>query len=155
MKTQFLLPFKFKKAGLYMLPLFVIMACIEVFGNESLTQSIWVLPLPSIFNDGSLNDSSWFTIVTDSIYNEIWVIGILLSLSFIALAREKEEDEMISKIRLESMAWALWAILILFAFETLFIFGFSYMEFTFLTLFIYLLLFIFKFNYEMYKVRKN
>ena len=62
---------------------------------------------------------------------------------------------MISKIRLESMAWALWGIVILFAFETLFIFGFSYMEFTFLTLFIYLLLFILKFNYEMYKVRKN
>ena len=151
MKTQFLLPFKFKKAGLYMLPLFVIMACIEVFGYKSLAQYIdWVLPLPGIYNDGS-----WFTTVTDSIYNEIWVIGILLSLSFIALAKEKEEDEMISKIRLESMAWALWGIVILFAFETLFIFGFSYMEFTFLTLFIYLLLFILKFNYEMYKVRKN
>ena len=67
MKTQFLLPFKFKKAGLYMLPLFVIMACIEVFGYKSLAQYIdWVLPLPGIYNDGS-----WFTTVTDSIYNEI------------------------------------------------------------------------------------
>ena len=91
----------------------------------------------------------------ESVYNEIWIIGLLLSLTFIALAKEKDEDEMITKIRLESMAWALWVTVILFALTTLWVFGFAYIETTFLTLFIYLIVFIVKFNYEMLKLKRD
>ena len=155
MKTQFLLPAQFKNLGLLMLVPFIIMGALEWFGGETLASYIyWEFPLPALYDD-SLREGPWFSIVKDSVYNEIWIIGLLLSLTFIALAKEKDEDEMISKIRLESMAWALWGIVILFALETLWIFGFSYMESTFLTLFIYLILFIMKFNYEMFKLKRD
>ena len=155
MKTQFLLPTRFKKLGLCMLVPFVIMAALQVFGGETLTRyTYWELPLPAIY-DGLMGDGKWFSMAIDTIYDEIWTIGLLLSLTFIALAKEKDEDEMISKIRLESMAWALWVTVVLFALETLWVFGFAYMESTFLTLFIYLIIFILKFNYEMYQLKRN
>ena len=155
MKTQFLLPSQFKKLGLFMLVPFIIMGALEWFGGETLASfTYWEIPLPALYDDG-MRGGQWFSVVKDSIYNEIWIIGLLLSLTFIALAKEKDEDEMISKIRLESMAWALWAIVMLFALETLWVFGFTYMESTFLTLFMYLILFIIKFNYEMYKLKRN
>ena len=155
MKTQFLLPTRFKKLGLCLLVPFVIMAVLECFGSETLTPYIyWRLPLPAIY-DGFIGEGEWFSIVKESVYNEIWIIGLLLSLTFIALAKEKDEDEMISKIRLESMAWALWVTMVLFALETLWVFGFAYMESSFLTLFIYLIIFIVKFNYEMLKLKRD
>ena len=155
MKTQFLLPAKFKKLGLFMLVPFVLMAALQVFGGECVdSHTYWELPLPAIY-DGIIGDGKWFTMTIDTIYDEIWTIGLLLSLTFIALAKEKDEDEMISKIRLESMAWSLWVTVVLFALETLWVFGFAYMESTFLTLFIYLVIFIVKFNYEMFKLKRG
>lgn len=131
------------------------MAVIDCFGSDALTKyTYWELPLPAIYND-FLGGGEWFTIVHDSVYIDIWILGILLSLTFIALAKEKDEDEMIRKIRLESMAWALWMTVILFALETLLIFGFAYITTTFLTLFIYLIIFIAKFNYEMFKLKRD
>lgn len=156
MKTQFLLPTRFKKLGLCMLIPFVIMAAFQWFGGmDLLPYTYWELPLPAIYDDPIVGGGKWFTIVKESIYEEIWIIGLLLSLTFIALAKEKDEDEMISKIRLESMAWALWVTVVLFALETLWVFGFVYMKTTFLTLFIYLIIFIAKFNYEMYKLKRD
>lgn len=156
MKTQFLLPNRFKKLGLCMMVPFIIMAAYQWFsGMEMVQYTEWIFPLPAIYDDAIIGGGKWFTIVKDSIYNEIWIIGLLLSLTFIALAKEKDEDEMITKIRLESMAWALWVTVILFAMETLWVFGGAYMESTFLTLFIYLIIFIVKFNYEMFKLKKN
>ena len=155
MKTQFLLPTRFKKLGLCMLVPFIIMAAFQWFcGMDLISYTEWILPLPAIYDD-CMGGGQWFSIVNDSVYDEIWIIGLLLSLTFIALAKEKDEDEMISKIRLESMAWALWVTVGLFALETLWVFGFAYMESTFLTLFIYLIIFIAKFNYEMYKLKRD
>ena len=156
MKTQFLLPNRFKKLGLCMLVPFVIMAAFQLFcGMDLLPYTEWELSLPAIYENPIVGGGKWFTIVRESVYEEIWIIGLLLSLTFIALAKEKDEDEMITKIRLESMAWALWVTVILFALETLWVFGFAYIEATFLTLFIYLIVFIAKFNYEMFKLRRN
>ncbi len=133
---------------------FIIMAALEVFGGDTLSSYInWELPLPYLYSDYFTADR-WFSIQEDSVYNEIWIIGLLFSLTFIALAKEKDEDEMITKIRLESMAWALWVTIILFALDTLWVFGIGYMESTFLTLFIYLILFIIKFNYKMFKLKR-
>ena len=151
MKTQFLLPTRFKKLGLCMFVPFVIMAVLQWFGGVALQPyTHWKLPLPAIY-DGC----RWFSMVSDTVYDEVWIIGLLLSLTFIALAKEKVEDEMITKIRLESMAWALWVTVVVFALETLWVFGFAYMESTFLTLFIYLIIFIAKFHYEMFKLKRN
>ena len=88
MKTQFLLPTRFKKLGLCMLVPFVIMAGIQCFsGTEMLPYIEWVLPLPTIYDDPIVGGGKWFTIVKDSVYDEIWIIGLLLSLTFIALAK--------------------------------------------------------------------
>ena len=155
MKTQFLLPAKFKSIGMWMFLPFMVMAILEFLDVKALAPYInWELSLPYIYDNFFTHDT-WFSFHNDSVYNEIWIIGLLLSLTFIALAKEKDEDEMINKIRLESMAWALWGIVILFALETLWVFGWGYMESTFLTLFIYLILFISKFNYEMFKLKRD
>ena len=156
MKTQFLLPNWFKKLGLCMLVPFVAMAAFQWFsGMELLPYTYWELPLPALYDDPIVGADKWFTMVRESVYEEIWIIGLLLSLTFVALAKEKDEDEMITKIRLESMAWSLWVTVVLFALVTLWVFGFAYMEITYLTLFFYLIIFIAKFNYEMHKLKKD
>ena len=74
MKTQFLLPTRFKKLGLCMLVPLVIMAALQVFGGETLTRyTYWELPLPAIY-DGLMGDGKWFSMAIDTIYDEIWTI---------------------------------------------------------------------------------
>ena len=85
---------------------------------------------------------------------EIWILGLLVSLLFIALSKEKVEDEMILQIRLQSMLHALWVTSLCFVLETLFLFGFAYAYSLWATLYIFLLFFILKFRYELYQLKK-
>ena len=83
------------------------------------------------------------------------MLGLLVSLCFIALSREKDEDEMTGQIRMRSFVWSFWGTAIILALGIIFIHGFNFLYFAFAALFLIFLLFIVKFNLEMYKVRRE
>lgn len=72
---------------------------------------------------------------------------------FIAMSKEKTEDEMIMQIRLKSMFFSIWFTSILFVVETLFVFNFSYAYSLWATLYVLLIVFIIKFRYEIHQLK--
>ena len=142
MKKSFLLPHSCMRVGLILLVPFFIMFCLEMAGAAPEI----TITMPCLANNELLQG--------EDIFMEIWILGLLVSLLFIALSKEKVEDEMILQIRFQSMLHALWITSLCFVLETLFLFGFAYAYSLWATLYIFLLFFILKFRYELYQLKK-
>lgn len=86
--------------------------------------------------------------------NEICMFGLLVSLAFIALSREKDEDEMTAVVRMQSFVWSFWCTAILMLIAILFVYDLAFMYFSFASVFVSFVMYICKFNFEMIKIRK-
>ena len=150
MKKNFLLPHLYWKIGWMMLIPFLVMCGVELFGSAPVIK----MTVPYIFSD-TVSKNEWFGIMhREDMYMEIWIIGLFLSLLFIAFSKEKQEDEMIMQVRLQSLLFALWVTSICSIVETLFIFGLIYAYSLWASLFVFLIIFIVKFRYELYQLNK-
>ncbi len=153
MKTNFLLPGRFKIWGwilfipgsilgvLYMLdfrwPDFF--DVFDVFDNKVLELEINFNATAQKIIDISLTDNN--------IFDEILSIMIIVGGLLISFAKEKDEDEFTSKIRSESLIWAIllnYSILLL---ATLFIYGESFLTVMTYGIFTPLIFFILRFNW--------
>lgn len=152
---SFLLPNKFKTLGFVMLIPFGLI-CLWALVSGELEFSYLRWPCISMFNSGLNSDTvSLFSIDTTDPINEIGMLGLLVSVCFIALSREKDEDEMTGLIRMNSFVWSFWVTAVIFALGVIFLYDVTFMCFSFAAIFIVFLLFIVKFNIEMFKVRRD
>ena len=145
MKTRnYLLPYTYKKIGMWMfLPFAAI--CLCLFFNVELPKIRipWIAIGEHFLYDG-----------TADLLTEVGMLGLLVSLSFIALSREKDEDEMTAHIRMQSFAWSLWFTSAILAFGILFIMGLDFVSFAVAALYLYYLMYILKFNFTMKSIRR-
>ena len=93
--------------------------------------------------------------VNNNILNEIFGILIIISSLFVAFSKEKSEDEYISKIRLESLVWAVYFNYGILLFSILFVFDFSFLWVMIFNMFTVLLFFIIRFNWQISKLKKS
>ena len=145
MKTRnYLLPYSYKKVGMWMFSPFAAI-CICLFFNVKLPsiEIPWIAIGDDVFYQG-----------TADLLTEVGMLGLLVSLSFIALSREKDEDEMTAHIRMQSFVWSLWFTTIILAFGILFIMGFDFLYFALVALYLYYLVYILKFNFTMRSIRR-
>ena len=154
MKLNFLFPSKFKRIGWFtLIPSAIIGLLILIYEYEP---SFLDFNVPAIFVDElfSVNRKT-FRMVTNNILNEILGVLIIISTFLVAFSKEKSEDEYISKIRFESLAWAVYfnyAILIL---TFLFIYDFAFLWVMVFNMFTVLLFFIVRFNWQISKLKKS
>ena len=154
MKLNFLFPNKFKSIGWFtLIPSAIIGLSTLIYEYEP---SFLDFNVPAIFVDElfSVNKKT-FRMVTNNILNEILGVLIVISTFLVAFSKEKSEDEYISKIRFESLAWAVYfnyAILIL---TLLFIYDFAFLWVMVFNMFTVLLFFIVRFNWQISKLKKS
>ena len=151
MNKNYLLPHRFKTAGIIMFFPFCA-ACLWLLLSGVLDCSYINWPALCI-NPEDLADDPFRIIKNDPI-NEIAMLGLLASLCFIALSREKDEDEMTGHIRMQSFVWSFWITAAVLAFGIIFIYGLAFMEFAFAAIFLVFVLYILKFNLTMRAVRR-
>lgn len=153
MKLNFLFPNKFKKIGWFILiPSAIIGLVTLIYEYEP---SFLDFNVPAIFIDEiTLSDrKQLFGMVINNILNEILGILIIISSLLVAFSKEKLEDEYISKIRLESLVWAVYVNYGILLFSFLFIYDFSFLWVMIFNMFTVLLFFIIRFNWQFYKLK--
>jgi hypothetical protein len=150
MKTRnYLLPYSYKKVGMWMfLPFAALCLCLFLssFFNLNLPEIKvpWIAVGDNIFYKGEAN-----------LVSTLGMLGFLVSLCFIALSREKDEDEMTGQIRMQSFVWSWWVTAIILALGILFIMGLDFLVFTCAAIFLYFLVYIMKFNLMMKAIRRE
>ena len=85
--------------------------------------------------------------------DEFALTGIIISLLFIAFAREKNEDEFITKTRLESWQWAVLINYILLLLATWAVHGLAFIDVMMYNMLTIPIIFIIRFHYVLYKTR--
>lgn len=153
MKSPYLLPNYFKKTGWFLLIpgiLFGIISLVYISEPEFLKINVF-----SIVYQPILGDTEFFSFTKNNIFDEI--IGLLLIIGsiFIALSKEKSEDEFISKIRLESLVWATYLNYFILVLSILFIYEMTFFLVLVFNMFTILLFFIIRFNWVLYKSKKQ
>ena len=130
MKSTYLLPHKFKRIGMWMFIPFCAM-CLLCIISGKLEFDYFHIPTLSVCIDGLFEESSFIEVVKNDPINEIAMLGFLVSLCFIALSKERDEDEMAERVRMVSFVWSLWITAAVLAFGILFIYQFSFLYFCF------------------------
>lgn len=153
MKNTYLLPCKFKRIGMLMFIPFCAL-CLWCIISGELEFGYLHIPALAVCLDELFGEASFFEIVQNDPINEIAMLGLLVSLCFIALSKEKDEDEMTEQIRMSSFVWSLWITAAVLAFGILFFYQFSFLYFCFSAIYLVFLLYILKFNITMRKVRR-
>ena len=153
MKQNYLLPHGFKRVGLIMLVPFLV-ACIWLLCGPC--EGDWfIVDVPALFTLDIASTSEWFGMTATDPVNEICMLGLLVSVVFIALSKEKDEDEMTAVVRMQSFVWGFWCTAILMLVAILFFYDLAFMYFAFASVFVCFIMYICKFNYEMIKIRRT
>ena len=92
---------------------------------------------------------------TINLTDELALTGLIVSLLFIAFAREKTEDEYIAHTRLESLKWAVLINYVLLLLATWLVHGFAYIDVMMYNMLTVLIIFIIRFNYMLNRGKKT
>lgn len=153
MKTHFLFPNQFKTLGwILFVPSFVA-ALVISFLNIN-TDNYLKIKVFAMFTDELFSKNKFFTIIENSVVDELLLFGLIVGGILIGFSKLKIEDEFTSKIRYESLVWATYLNYGLILFFTAFVFGMSYLNVLFYNTFTLLLFFIIRFHYQIYKLNK-
>ena len=151
MKKSYLLPVGFKKTGLWMVVPFLVLCVLCLCGvMDDMNLSFLSVKMPAL-----VDYSGWFTTNETNLIDEIAMFGLLVSLVFIGLSRERDEDEMTAHIRMQSFVWSAWATSAAIALGIFFVYDLEFVTFMFVAMYLYLALYAIKFNLAMYRERKE
>jgi hypothetical protein len=152
MKTNYLFPSVFKKIGWFLFVASIVLGIFYFVKNsepEFLNVAVF-----AIAEQPLLNKTAYFSFTSNNIFDEI--IGLLLIIGslFIAFSKERFEDEYISKIRLDSLVWAVYINYIVLILSIIFVYDFIFFWVLVFNMFTILIFFIVRFNWAMYKSKK-
>lgn len=154
MKTSYLFPYRFKKISGFLFWISLLLICgyvmFDNYGNFEIKTKVFAI----VGDTGLLGGSEWFNWVENSIVDEILFILLIASGLVYAFSKEKTEDEMVSKIRLDSLVWATYFNYIIILLCYMFLYGFAFLNVMMIALFSHLLFFIIRFRWMMYKQNK-
>jgi hypothetical protein len=148
MLTKILLPHRFQKIGwLLFLPFSVLL-----FITNYLSFELDWFTVQTGDSSGSISD--FFEFGKKNFTLEFALIGVFLSLFLIAFSKEKDEDEYIQKLRLDSLLVAFYANTFILIIGTMLFYGFGYLEFMGYNMFTIQLIFIGRFRWVLHKQKQ-
>ena len=156
MKTNYLLPHKYKTIGWILFCIGIISGIFFVAnGYESNALTIKVLSIYDGLNTTVNGKLSFFTIEENSIIDELIIMFIVIGGLIVGFSREKLEDEFIYKLRKDSLVWAIIFNYIILLITTIFIYDLAYFNILIFNMFTPLVFFIIRFNFLKFKSQSH
>jgi hypothetical protein len=148
MESRLLLPNRYKRIGLFLLiPSLTLGILVRFFDFQFAFLTLHFGKTTIHGNNFNLTDSINLT-------DELALTGLIMSLLFIAFAREKTEDEYIAHTRLESLKWAVLINYMLLLIATWLVHGVAYIDVMMYNMLTVLIIFITRFNYVLNNSKK-
>lgn len=152
MKTRFLLPHRYKMIGwIIVVPAFVLM----IFNlNYGFTFNFLDFEAKNVHNI-SFDNGFLFNIQFNNFTDELGGLLLITGLLILAFSRERFEDERISRLRLESLLWAVFLNSLLIMISIIFFYNELFLKVMAYNICTPLILFIARFNLLLYYDRKK
>ena len=152
MKATYLFPSKYKKLGWSVFipaSIFGLLHAIFHFEFGFFDWNVF-----SIFIDEFMGEKKLMGFVDNNVLDEILGILIIISGFVVAFSKSKDEDELISKIRLESLVWATFLNYTILLFAMLLVYDMGFLWVMIFNMFTTLLFFIIRFTWMVNKLKK-
>ena len=155
METRFLIPNRFKLLGWIILIPSFITGIVWLYVNFE--WSFLDLKPFAVFAEGGFltSEKKMFTFIDNNLTDELLSVLSLGGAILVAFAKVKEEDEMVQKIRLESLLWATFVNTILVILSILFIYDSPFLNVMIFNMISVLILFIIRFHVVLYRFKKE
>jgi hypothetical protein len=153
MNSRFLLSHKYKPLGwvLFLIGLiFGIFLLINDFDYFNWEVSVF----PLIGESGLLSSNPSLEWSTNNVADEIVSVVLIIGGILVSFSKTKDEDEYISKIRMESLIWATYVNYGILILAIIFVFDMSFFTVLIVNMFTVLLFFIVRFHYMLYKSKR-
>ncbi|AXG73750.1 hypothetical protein DVK85_05675 [Flavobacterium arcticum] len=155
MKTNFLFPYRLKTlSGILFSISFILLALfysVSEFSNFEIKAKVFAL-----FGDtGLFGENESFFWIENSITDELLILLVIPFGIIFAFSKEKHEDEMVSAIRLNSLAWATIINYVIILLGYLFVYGMPFLNVLMVAMISQLLIFILLFRFRMYRFYKT
>ena len=148
MEPRFLFPHRFKLIGWIIAIPSIILGLFILIDDLRFDFLTVKLPFKYFFADEFLSsDDKGNEFSIFNFTDEIATIGSIIGLLLIAFSKVKYEDEYLSKLRLESLQWAIYVNFFLLIVSTILIHGMSYYSVIVYNMFTPLIIFIIRFYY--------
>ncbi len=153
METKFLFPDKFKKIGWFIfIPALILGLVYLVTGTEFAFLDARAFAL---IDDEFMGKTQILKMVDNNLTDEIIGILLLIGAVLVAFSKEKDEDEFIMRVRLESLLWATYINVGFLLFCLMFVYGMMFFNVMLLNMYSLLILFIIRFNVIMFRTKNQ
>ena len=153
MKSRFLIAHKYKPLGWFLFMIGLILGVVLMISDYD--YPYWeVNVFPLIGETGFLSSNPAFEWNVNNISDEIASVLLIIGGIMVAFSKTKDEDEYISKIRMESLIWATYVNYAILILAILFVFDMSFFSVLIYNMFTILLFFMVRFHYLLYKSKK-
>lgn len=153
MKTDFLIPHKYRKLGWVLAILSFALGLIELM--YEIRPQFLEINMPSIFINDFFGSFELFGFVEANILSDLCGITLIVALILIAFSKEKEEDEYLMKVRLESLVWAVYVNYAILILAFIFIYNMSFFWVMTANMFTVLAFFIIRYNLKKNSLNKD
>ena len=153
MKLNYLFPHQYKRIGMTLIIPLLIFGWFTI--NYDIEPDFLDFNVPAIFVDEIFGEKFIFGMTENNLLNELTGIALIFSFLMAAFSKEKQEDELIEKVRLDSLVWATYVNYAVLLFSILFVYGFSFFWVMIANMFTILLFFIIRFNWQVKTLNKS
>lgn len=147
MKTKILIHNKYRKIGWIILIPSIVLGFLTVafdWSPEFLDFKVFSL-ISGSFSDGHF--------LKNNLLNEILGIGVIIGGLMVALSKEKNEDELIEKIRLDALLWAILINYLILALAFILIYDLGFFWAMIFNMYTPLFIFIARYHYMVWKLK--
>lgn len=158
MELKYLLPHKFKLIGGILLMVGIILLIVMFYGQfefEWLTGKVPEIQHYILNDDGTENTVREILWKNNNLTDELAIVLALVGALLFGFSKERQEDEFIYKLRLESLFWALIINTIIFIVATITVYGPNFFTIMAYNMFTPLLIYILRFNFLLIKARAH
>lgn len=155
MKTTFLLPNFLKPLGWILFVTSTLTFLYFTISGKSIDEYLSFKTF-AIYQDGffMVNKSKLLQIIENPMLDELLLVSFLLGALILGFSKTKNEDEMVAKIRYESLVWATIFNIVMIIITTLTIYGMVFLNFIYFFIVSSLFFFIIRFHYQLYLFQK-
>jgi len=151
MKSRFLFPHHYKPIGWVIFVIGFILGIILMLNDYNYPE--WEVSVFPLISENDFFSKPAFEWSTNNIADEIASVFMIVGGILVSFSKTKDEDEYISKIRMESLIWATYVNYIILIITILFVFDISFFNVLIFNMFTILLFFMVRFHYELFKLK--
>lgn len=152
MKSRFLFSHKYKPLGWFLFIVGLALGIVLMLNEYEYPN--WELNVYPLVGENDVFSKPAFEWSINNISDEIASILLIVGGILVAFSKTKDEDEYISKIRMESLIWATYVNYIILILTILFVFDLSFFNVLIYNMFTVLLFFMVRFHYVLYKSKR-